>query len=64
MIKYIIDKDKTLDLHYTLQEKMFEHCADLEEDSTYNAAYCKECPHFLACKISNEISFRISMNRW
>lgn len=68
MVKYIIDKDKTLDLHYALQDMMFEHCDDFEilpfDDWHEEETHCKKCPYYLACKISNEISFRISMNRW
>lgn len=68
MPKYIINAEMTKNLHNALQEEMFSHCEDFEvfpEDTLEEMNnHCKLCEYYLACKLSNEITFRIATNRW
>lgn len=68
MPKYIINVELTKNLHNALQEEMFSHCEDFEaypqDDFNEMEAHCKLCEYYFACKLSNEITFRIATNRW
>ena len=68
MPKYILNAEKTRKVHEALQNEMFSHCEDFENfpkgDFEELEAHCKLCEYYLACKISNEITFKIATNRW
>lgn len=68
MLKYIINAEATRKFHEALQEEMFSHCEDFEifpEDTLEEMHdHCRACEYYLACKISNEITFRLATNRW
>lgn len=66
MPKYVINKEVTTDVHHFLQRQMFQHCDDFEELPTEIEAaeeHCKNCEYYLACQISNELTFLIASNK-
>lgn len=67
MPRYIVDFEKTKQLHNILQEMMFDHCEDIEEfpeDLDEAELHCLNCDYYWACRISNAITSKIALGEW